>query len=176
MNILENYLIILINFRGWVLPKTCQWSDLGCRCSKDFHIDEEAADVNWGKRERGGGGGQGNGAKQERMNRRMKEILIWSERVLIFFSGLAMWAQPVISLETKEVECAEICHVCVPVCMLCWAVCMLFFSVGICVAWVASHVYEVNVCTYKGLDIGLVYGPAWFGASGWLEMLGLGRD
>lgn len=48
---------------------------------------------------------RGNGAmggKPKRINRRIKEILILSERVLIFSSGLAMCAHPVISLETKK--------------------------------------------------------------------------
>lgn len=35
-------------------------------------------------------------------------------------------------------------------------------------------VYKVFVCL--GLAFGLVHGPVCFGASGWLEMLGLERD
>lgn len=40
--------------------------------------------------------------KREKKNGRIKEILILSERVLIFSSGLPMCAQSVISLETKK--------------------------------------------------------------------------
>lgn len=44
-----------------------------------------------------------------------------------------------------------------------------------CVCEVCGLVHCVCVCS-RGLAIGLVYGPAWFGAPGWLEMLGLGGD
>lgn len=40
--------------------------------------------------------------KREKKNGRIKEILILSERVLIFSSGLPMCTQSVISLETKK--------------------------------------------------------------------------
>lgn len=54
--------------------------------------------------------------------------MILSERVLIFSSGLAMCAQPVISLETKKSGMwRELASVCVCVCVLPYcSVCMCF--------------------------------------------------
>lgn len=92
----------------------------GAWCSKDFHGDQEAANADWEKRAGERDRKQSNGGKPKRINRRIKEILIWSERLLIFSSGLGMCAQPVISLETKKVECGESCWLCVVcVCVCC---------------------------------------------------------
>lgn len=55
-------------------------------CLKGFCRDQGVADVDW-KKEEGGRemGKQSNGGKTNRINRGIKEILIWSERLLIFF-------------------------------------------------------------------------------------------
>lgn len=47
--------------------------------------------------------------KGKEKNRKIKEILILSESVLIFSSGLAMCAQPIISLETKRKKGLCVC-------------------------------------------------------------------
>lgn len=114
-----------INFRGRALPRTCQPSDWS---SKDFHRDQEAANVDGEERERAvERGNKRMGGEPKRINRRIKEILIWSERLLIFSSGPTMCTQPVISLETKKreekVECGESCGLCVYSLCVCVCVC-----------------------------------------------------
>lgn len=55
-------------------------------CLKGFRRDQGVADVDWEKGEgRREMGKQSNGGKTNRINRGIKEILIWSERLLIFF-------------------------------------------------------------------------------------------
>ena len=109
--------------------------------AKDFHWDQEAANVDWEKREKERVNRVMRG-KQKRKKRRIKEILILSERVLIFSSGLAMCAQPVISLETKKVECGESGCVCV---LPSYTVCMCF-----CSAWEFMLPEWHHVCYHFG--------------------------
>lgn len=107
-------------------------------CSKGFRRDQGVADVD-GEKEEGGRemGKQSNGGKTNRINRGIKEILIWSERLLIFFlSGLAVCTKSVIGFETKECSFKS-----------CW-LCVFFVSVWIYVLCLA-YCCHICVCIYS---------------------------
>lgn len=149
----ENILLFKsINLRRWVPPKISAGGVTSAWCSEDFHGDQEAADVDWGKGEGEWERKRSDGGKPKRINRRIKEILILSERVLIFSSGLAMCAQPVISLETKKSGMwRELAAVCVCVCCLTAVFACVLFCVRVYVAWVASRVCEA--CGFRELSM-----------------------
>lgn len=132
----------------------------GAWCSKDFHRDQEAADVDFerGELEKGGKRKQSDGRKEKKKNRRMKEILILSERVLIFSSGLAMCAQLVISLEKKN----GMTGLCVSVCMLVFASPRVLFD---CFSslWEFLLPQRCHLCMYEFV----VYVQEWVGSFVW---------
>lgn len=107
-------------------------------CLKGFCRDQGVADVDW-KKEEGGRemGKQSNGGKTNRINRGIKEILIWSKRLLIFF----LWSGHVhkVCYWFWNKECSfKSCWLCV------------FFFVSV---WIYSlcllHYCHICVCIYS---------------------------
>lgn len=127
-------------------------------CLKGFRRDQGVADVDWEKEEGGREmGKQSNGGKTKRINRGIKEILIWSERLLIFFSsGPAMCTKSVIGFETKQ-------HI-FKSCWLCVCVCVFFVNVWIYVLCL-PHWCHICVCIHSQ-SCQLEGVSVWFEASG----------
>lgn len=122
---------------------------------------------------------QRGGESKKGKNRRIKEILILSESVLIFSSGLAMCTLPVISSKTKKGRMwREIVWVCVRVYSLCGCSGHMFiFTSALKFVFPRryNHVCMKLVCV-QGSAVEWACELAGCGSTGWLEIVGLGGD